>query len=103
MNASLVGVLKAAAAHGIRALGSHRGVLGLLRGELYDLTEQAPPLDTLRRTPAALLGSARHRLSDAEVEVVVARLRALGVGYFHVIGGNDSADTGHRLALADPD
>jgi 6-phosphofructokinase 1 len=102
MNASLAGVLRAAgAARSVgRALGSHRGVLGLLRGELFDLTEQGPPLEALRRTPAALLGSARHRLSDDEVGAALDTLRRLGVRYFHVIGGNDSADTGHRLALA---
>jgi 6-phosphofructokinase 1 len=102
MNASLAGVLAAAARSPAvgRVYGSHRGVLGLLRGELFDLTEQAPPLDELRRTPAALLGSARHRLSERELELALEALERLGVGYFHVIGGNDSADTGHRLALA---
>jgi 6-phosphofructokinase len=102
MNASLAGILgQAARSPEIgTAYGSHRGVLGLLRGELFDLTDQAPPLDALRRTPAALLGSARHRLTDAEVEQALHALRALDVRYFHVIGGNDSADTGHRLALA---
>lgn len=102
MNASLAGVLRAAAeAPEVgRVYGSHRGVVGLLRGELFDLTEQAPPLEALRRTPAALLGSARHHLSDREVEQALEVLQRLGVRYFHVIGGNDSADTGHRLALA---
>jgi 6-phosphofructokinase len=102
MNASLAGVLAAAAATPAvgRVYGSHRGVLGLLKGELFDLTEQAPPLAALRRTPAALLGSARHRLSDDEVEQVLETMRRREVRYFHVIGGNDSADTSHRLALA---
>src|SRR5687768_13787457 len=102
MNASLAGVLAAAEASPEvgRVFGSHNGVLGLLKGELFDLTEQAPPLAALRRTPAALLGSARHRLSDDEVEQVLETMRRREVRYFHVIGGNDSADTGHRLALA---
>jgi 6-phosphofructokinase 1 len=102
MNASLAGVLRAAAAAPTvgRVYGSHQGVRGLLRGELFDLTEQAPPLDELRRTPAALLGSARHRLSDEELDQVLTALRRRDVRYFHVIGGNDSADTGHRLAEA---
>jgi 6-phosphofructokinase 1 len=102
MNASLAGVLRAAAASPAvgTVYGSHQGVLGLLRGELFDLTEQAPPLDELRRTPAALLGSARHRLSEEELDQVLTALRRRDVRYFHVIGGNDSADTGHRLAEA---
>jgi ATP-dependent phosphofructokinase / diphosphate-dependent phosphofructokinase len=102
MNASLVGVLRAAAASSAigRAYGSHQGIRGALRGELFDLTEQAPPLDQLRRTPAAVLGSARHRLTEVEVGQVLETLRRVDVRYFHVIGGNDSADTGHRLAEA---
>ncbi|HEY3111085.1 MAG TPA: diphosphate--fructose-6-phosphate 1-phosphotransferase [Chloroflexota bacterium] len=102
MNASLAGVLRAAAESAAvgRVYGSHQGVRGLLRGELFDLTEQAPPLDDLRRTPAALLGSARHKLTEPELDRVLAMLRRLDIRYFHVIGGNDSADTGHRLAEA---
>jgi 6-phosphofructokinase len=102
MNASLAGVLRAAAGSAAvgRVYGAHQGIRGALRGELFDLTEQAPPLDELRRTPAALLGSARHKLSEPELDQVLATLRRLDVRYFHVIGGNDSADTGHRLAAA---
>ena len=102
MNASLAGVLRAGGQSPLvgRIYGSHRGVLGLLRDEIFDLTEQAPSIEALRTTPAALLGSARHRLSDYELEIVLDRLRRLDVRYLHLIGGNDSADTGHRLASA---
>lgn len=102
MNASLVGVLRAGAAAPAvkRVLGAHQGIRGVLRDELFDLTAQAPPLDEVRRTPAALLGSARHKLSDDELDRVLGTLRRLDVRYLHVIGGNDSADTGHRLAEA---
>jgi ATP-dependent phosphofructokinase / diphosphate-dependent phosphofructokinase len=102
MNASLAGVLRAASAAPTvgRAYGSHQGIRGVLRSELFDLTDQAPPLDQLRRTPAAVLGSARHKLSEGELGQVLETLRRLDVRYFHVIGGNDSADTGHRLAEA---
>src|SRR5207249_805467 len=54
----------------------------------------------LRVTPSAALGSCRYRLSDAEIERALAILRRLDVRYFHYIGGNDSADTAHRLAGA---
>lgn len=102
MNASLAGVLRAAAdsAKVSRALGSHQGIRGVLHGELFDLTEQAPSLDLLRRTPAALLGSARHKLSEAELAQVIDTIKQRDIRYVHVIGGNDSADTGHRLAEA---
>lgn len=102
MNASLAGVLRAGGESPQvgRIFGSHRGVLGLLRNEIFDLTDQAPSLETLRRTPAALLGSARHRLSDSELEIALSVLKRLDVRYLHLIGGNDSADTGHRIASA---
>lgn len=102
MNASLAGVLGAAgnSARVDRVLGAHRGIRGVLRGEVFDLTEQAPALEGVRRTPAALLGSARHRLTDDELGQSLDLLRRLDVRYFHVIGGNDSNDTGQRLAAA---
>src|SRR5205823_11756690 len=73
MNASLAGVLRTAAASPAvgRVYGSHQGIRGALCGELFDLTEQAPPLDELRRTPAALLGSARHKLTEPELGQVL--------------------------------
>ena len=102
MNASLAGVIQAGreSPQVSRVLGSHRGILGVLRGELYDLTDEAPPLDEIRRTPAAILGSARHKLSEDELGQALDALRRADVHYFHVIGGNDSADTGHRLSDA---
>lgn len=102
MNASLAGVIRAAreSPRVGRVLGAHQGILGVLRGELFDLTDDAPALEEIRRTPAAILGSARHRLSEGELDQALAALRRLDVRYFHVIGGNDSADTGHRLAGA---
>jgi 6-phosphofructokinase len=102
MNASLAGVIRAGRESPKvgRVLGSHQGILGVLRGELFDLTDEATPLEEIRRTPAAILGSARHKLSDAELGQALETLRRLDVHYFHVIGGNDSADTGHRLSEA---
>lgn len=102
MNASLAGVMRSAARSRriARVLGSYRGVLGLLRGELIDLSEQRLDLDRVRHTPAALLGSARHRLLPDDIDRALDTIRRLDVRFVHVIGGNDSADTGHRLATA---
>lgn len=102
MNASLAGILGAAVASPVvgRIYGSRRGVLGLLRREVFDLTDQPVDLAALRYTPAALLGSARHKLTEADIDTVLGAIRRLGVRFFHVIGGNDSADTGLRVGRA---
>lgn len=103
MNASLAGVLEEAARQRSvgRVYGALHGVLGLLDGDTLKLD----PADAgLRRrlaaTPAAALGSARHRLAGDEVEQALATLRRLDVRYFHYIGGNDSAQTSLDLASA---
>jgi 6-phosphofructokinase 1 len=106
MNASLAGVLAEAARQASvgRVYGALHGVLGLLQDELVELDpEDAALRRHLRRTPAAALGSIRHRLSDDEVERVFSALRRLDVRFFHYIGGNDSADTSLRIARAAAD
>ncbi|MBI2321786.1 MAG: 6-phosphofructokinase [Chloroflexi bacterium] len=69
INASLVGVVRAAKAHGVaRVLGLRCGALGLLEDACVDLSAlDAATLDALAATPSAALGSARHRLAGAEV------------------------------------
>jgi len=103
INASLVGVIEQAKkSSGIAGLwGTRHGIEGILKGEIVDLAREDPrTLRKIARTPAAALGSCRHRLSAAEARGVVERFRQWGVRYFTYIGGNDSADTAHRLARA---
>ena len=103
INASLVGVVHAALASRAvgRVIGARFGVEGILSGDLVDLGREAPEtLETLRRTPAAALGSNRYKLAADDPERILAALEALDVRYFVYIGGNDSADTAHRVALA---
>jgi len=57
-------------------------------------------LATLSRTPGAGLGSSRHRPADEEIAQVVQSLAELGVQWVTMIGGNDSAETLHRLNVA---
>lgn len=102
INATLAGVIKEALRHeavtGI--YGMRHGVEGLLREELIDLgAESAQTIELLEHTPSAALGSCRHKLSDADYERLLQILRAHGIRYFLYIGGNDSADTAHRLAV----
>ena len=103
INSSLVGVIQEARRHDeiTEVLGTLHGVEGVLRGELVDLgleTEQS--LEVLRYTPSAALGSCRYKLREGDLERIVEQFRRLNVRYFLYIGGNDSADTSHRIAGA---
>lgn len=100
INASLVGVVEAAlGAPAVgEVLGMRRGVEGLLREELVDLRRQPPgAFDLLRRTPSAALGTCRYKLRDDDLDRALAILRRHDVRFLLYIGGNDSADTAHRL------
>ncbi len=100
INASLVGVVEAAlGAPAVgEILGMRRGVEGLLREELVDLRRQPPgTFDLLRRTPSAALGTCRYKLRDDDLDRALAILRRHDVRFLLYIGGNDSADTAHRL------
>ncbi|MHB1161677.1 MAG: diphosphate--fructose-6-phosphate 1-phosphotransferase, partial [Chloroflexota bacterium] len=103
INSSLVGVVEEALRHpeidGV--LGTLHGVEGLLRGELVDLgAESSETLRLLRRTPSAALGSCRYKLQEGDLERIVHVFRERNVRYFLYIGGNDSADTSHKIAAA---
>jgi ATP-dependent phosphofructokinase / diphosphate-dependent phosphofructokinase len=75
------------------------GIEGLLAGDFVDLRRQPPDfLDRLAQTPASILGSCRYRLSDDDLDRALDALHAVDARYFLYIGGNDSADTTHRLA-----
>lgn len=103
INSSLVGVIDEAREHpAIRSvLGILHGVEGLLRGDLVDLArESSASLERLRYTPSAALGSCRHRLQEDDLGRIVDLFRRHDVRYFLYIGGNDSADTSHRVSAA---
>ncbi len=102
INSSLVGVLREARAQGIkRVYGMRNGIRGLLSGDLLDLSDLPPEvLPDLQHTPSAALGSCRYHLTDADVPLALAALQEHGVHFMVYIGGNDSADTSHRLAQA---
>jgi 6-phosphofructokinase len=100
INASLAGVVDAAVASGAfgRVLGMRGGIEGLLNEQFVDLTAQPPGLlDVIRRTPSAALGTGRYRLRDDDLERTLEILRRHDVHGLVYIGGNDSADTSHRL------
>lgn len=102
INSSLVGVLREAKAQGIKRIyGMRYGIRGLLSGDLVDLSNL--PLDVLpalQQTPSAALGACRYHLTDPDIPLALATLEEHGIGYMVYIGGNDSADTSHRIAMA---
>ncbi len=102
INASLVGAVEAALAEeridGI--YGMQHGVEGLLKEDVIDLRRQTSSVWTrLRYTPSAALGTCRYKLTDEDPERVITILRKYNIHLLLYIGGNDSADTAHRLAL----
>jgi ATP-dependent phosphofructokinase / diphosphate-dependent phosphofructokinase len=103
INASLVGAVEAAFTDqrigGI--YGMLHGIEGLLKEELIDLRQQPVGIwQQLLHTPSAALGSCRYKLHDHDLERTIEILRRYDIRYMLYIGGNDSADTAHRLAEA---
>jgi len=103
INASLVGAFEAALKDtridGI--YGMLHGIEGLLKEDIIDLRQQPAELwPRLRATPSATLGSCRYKLQEEDPERVIAIMRRYDIRYLLYIGGNDSADTAHRLAQA---
>jgi ATP-dependent phosphofructokinase / diphosphate-dependent phosphofructokinase len=100
INASLVGVVDAAVASEAfgRVLGMRGGIEGLFDEQFIDLTDQpARTLSLIRRTPSAALGTGRYKLRDDDLDRAIDILRRHDVRGLVYIGGNDSADTAHRL------
>ncbi len=103
INSSLVGVIEEAQRQPdvLGVLGTLHGVEGLLRGELVALGgESKATLQRLRRTPSAALGSCRYKLQEGDLERIIHVFRQHDVRYFVYIGGNDSADTSHKISIA---
>lgn len=103
INASLVGAVETALRDTRvgQILGMWHGIEGLLQGKIVDLGQQ--PASTWREllhTPSAALGSCRYKLREGDLENILQILRLHEIRILLYIGGNDSADTVHRIALA---
>ncbi len=100
INASLIGVVDGALASGAfdRVLGMRHAIEGLLSGEFVDLGGLGrETLAGLLRTPSSALGTGRYKLQDGDLDRAVTALDAVDASALVYIGGNDSADTAHRL------
>lgn len=103
INASLVGAFEAALADeridGI--YGMLYGIQGLLKEEIVDLRAESGQLwPHLLHTPSAALGTCRYKLQDDDPGRIIDILRRYNIRLVLYIGGNDSADTAHRLTQA---
>lgn len=103
INSSLVGVIQEARRHQVISgtLGALHGIQGLLAGAIVDLDmESEGTLEAVRRTPSAALGSCRYKLKEGDLDAALDLFQRHDIRYFVYIGGNDSADTSHRVAAA---
>lgn len=87
-------------------LGARNGITGVLKEDFVSLTKELDNPDDLSiliQTPAAALGSCRHKMADfhqnpEEYEQIVEVLKKHDIQYFVYIGGNDSMDTVWNLS-----
>ena len=83
---------------------SKNGIVGLLEGELYDLSKTKKPLHNLLDMPGGVFGSCRYKLPSLDEETfyknLFVQLEKINIGYFFYNGGNDSADTCLKVAKA---
>jgi ATP-dependent phosphofructokinase / diphosphate-dependent phosphofructokinase len=103
INASLVGAVEAALRDTRvgQVYGMWHGIQGLLQDEITDLRAQPTRLwSEIKRTPSAALGSCRYKLKEHDLERIIEIFRRYEIRALLYIGGNDSADTVHRIAQA---
>lgn len=72
-----------------KVLGARSGILGLVSGDIADLSGlSVQELDLLRTSPGAALGTSRAKSSPEDFERIVENLRRWGVRYLIFMGGN---------------
>lgn len=101
INASLVGVVRAAQASGQfeRVLGARHGIEGLFNGSWSELHAlDSATLTGVRNTPSAALGTGRYKLKAGDIDRALEIMRRERITAFVYIGGNDSADTALQLS-----
>jgi 6-phosphofructokinase 1 len=80
------------------------GIIGALTEDLIDTSkDSAAAIRALRHTPGGAFGSCRYKLkgleeSRAQYERLIEVFKAHDIGYFFYNGGNDSADTSHKIS-----
>ena len=107
INATASGVIETARkkkSHIGKVYAGRNGILGALTEDLIDTSqESARAIAELRNTPGGAFGSCRYKLKSldenrAEYERLIEVCKAHDIGYFFYNGGNDSADTAHKVS-----
>jgi 6-phosphofructokinase 1 len=104
INATASAVIETARARKVKVLAARNGILGALREDLIDTSKD--PIAAIRalgHTPGGGFGSCRYKLKSleadrAQYERLIEVFRAHDVRYFLYNGGNDSADTAHKVS-----
>lgn len=104
INATASAVIETARARKVKVLAARNGILGALREDLIDTSKD--PIAAIRalgHTPGGGFGSCRYKLKSldadrAQYERLIEVFRAHDVRWFLYNGGNDSADTAHKVS-----
>ena len=104
LNRSLYGIVSEALAHPDRIgeiYGARYGMEGIIDGDLINLRRTpADEWHRIARAPGAALGSTRRKLRADDVQPILNTLRERDIDCWFIIGGNDSATTGHAIGQA---
>jgi 6-phosphofructokinase 1 len=98
INQSLVGVIQEARKHKEikKLLGAKHGIMA---EEFYDLFKvPQKKLEVIASTPAAALGSVRHKPKEDEFAVMLDVFKKHNIRYYFYIGGDDSAKSADIIA-----
>ena len=107
LNATACAVIETARKHRNRigkVFAGRDGIIGALTEDLIDTSrESAAAIRALRHTPGGAFGSCRYKLKGlednrAQYERLIEVFKAHDIGYFLYNGGNDSADTSHKVS-----
>jgi len=107
INATAASVIETARKHSGRigqVYAAADGIIGALEERLIDTSAFSDDdLHRLAYTPGGVFGSCRYKLKSMdenrrEYERLIEVLDAHGIGTFFYNGGNDSADTAHKVA-----
>ena len=102
INASLAGVIEQAQKQSqIKNLyGGLHAVAGIVKGDFIDLNNiSAELLELLAASPSSALGSSRDKPDAEYCRKILDVFKKKDIRYFFYIGGNDSMDTAHKMAL----